>query len=276
MYSTCRWYDRLSVCRYLEKPWFHNQASAYHATSGQTSGDATVLPHWGQVAHICVSKLTIIGSYNGLSPGRRPAIIWTNTGILLIGPSRINFSEILIEMRIFSFIENAFENIVCKMLVISSRPQCVKTQSMQESSSLRSDPFPSAWGESSLQCAIRVYNRFLPSLWHRESILFKLTDFCHTVDVLIKRLMVGWWWWSGCWSWMRCDGTFTGGCYSINGVPLKLILISNPVKSRSIIHRHNWCYKWTIFREIWVYHEFWKNIFYCNNPQFPELTTTNE
>ena len=33
-----------------------------------------------------VSELTIIGSDNGLSPGRRQAIIWANAGILLIGP----------------------------------------------------------------------------------------------------------------------------------------------------------------------------------------------
>ena len=32
------------------------------------------LTHWGQVTHICVNKLTIIGSNNGLSPGRRQAI----------------------------------------------------------------------------------------------------------------------------------------------------------------------------------------------------------
>ena len=61
------------------------------------------LTHWGRVTHICVSKLTIIGSDNGLSPGRRQAIIWTNTGILLIGPLGTNFSEILIEILIFSF-----------------------------------------------------------------------------------------------------------------------------------------------------------------------------
>ena len=41
---------------------------------------------WGRVTHICVSELTIIGSDNGLSPGRRQAIIWTSAGILLIGP----------------------------------------------------------------------------------------------------------------------------------------------------------------------------------------------
>ena len=61
-----------------------------------------VLTHWGRVTHICVSNLTITGSDNGLSPGRRKAIIWTNAGILLIGPSETNFSEILIEIRTFS------------------------------------------------------------------------------------------------------------------------------------------------------------------------------
>ena len=46
--------------------------------------------------HICINKLTIIGSDNGLSPARRQAIIWTSAGILLIGPLETNFSEILI------------------------------------------------------------------------------------------------------------------------------------------------------------------------------------
>ena len=62
-----------------------------------------VLTHWGRVTHICVSKQTIIGSDNGLSPGRRQAIIWTNAGILLIGSLGTNFSEVLIEIRILSF-----------------------------------------------------------------------------------------------------------------------------------------------------------------------------
>ena len=42
------------------------------------------LTYWGRVTHICVSKLNIIGSDNGLQPGRRQAIIRTNAGILLI------------------------------------------------------------------------------------------------------------------------------------------------------------------------------------------------
>ena len=61
------------------------------------------LTHWGRVTHICVGKLTIIGSDNGLSPGRRQAIICTNGGILLIRPLGTNFSEILIGIQTFSF-----------------------------------------------------------------------------------------------------------------------------------------------------------------------------
>ena len=64
---------------------------------------AQPLTHWGRVTHICVSKLTIIGSDNGSLPGRRLAIIWTNAGILFIGPLETIFSEILIEIYSFWF-----------------------------------------------------------------------------------------------------------------------------------------------------------------------------
>ena len=45
----------------------------------------------------------IISSDNGLSPVRRQAIIWTNAGILLIGPLGTNFGEIWIGIQTFSF-----------------------------------------------------------------------------------------------------------------------------------------------------------------------------
>ena len=61
------------------------------------------LTHWGRVTLICISKLIIIGSDNGLSLGRRQAIIWTNAGIWSMGPLGTNFSEILIEIYTFSF-----------------------------------------------------------------------------------------------------------------------------------------------------------------------------
>ena len=50
-----------------------------------------------------LSKLIIIGSDNGLSPGRRQAIIWTNDGILLIGALGTNYSEILGKIHSFLF-----------------------------------------------------------------------------------------------------------------------------------------------------------------------------
>ena len=42
-------------------------------------------------------------SDKGLSPGRHLAIIWTNAGMLLIGPLGANFREIFIKMHTFSF-----------------------------------------------------------------------------------------------------------------------------------------------------------------------------
>ena len=69
----------------------------------RTQNNFGPLIHWGRVMHICVGKLTIIRSDNGLSPGRRRAIIWTNAGILLIRPLGTNFSEVLIGIQPFSF-----------------------------------------------------------------------------------------------------------------------------------------------------------------------------
>ena len=57
--------------------------------------ELNLLTNLGRVTHICVSILNIIGSDNGLSPGRRQAIIWTNALSLLIGPSGTNLIEIL-------------------------------------------------------------------------------------------------------------------------------------------------------------------------------------
>ena len=79
-----------------------------------------VLTHWGRVTHICVDELTIIGSDNSLSPGRRQAIIWTNAGILLIEPLRTNFSEISIAIHTFPYKE-----IHLKMSSGKWRPFCL-------------------------------------------------------------------------------------------------------------------------------------------------------
>ena len=62
-----------------------------------------MLTHWGRVTHICISKLAIIGSDNGLLPERHQAIIWTNAGRVLIRPLGTNVYEILFEIHMFSF-----------------------------------------------------------------------------------------------------------------------------------------------------------------------------
>ena len=82
------------------------------------------ITRWDRVTHICVRKLTTIGSDNGLSPARRQANIWTNAGILLIGPLGTNFSEIFYPNSSIFINENALENVVCEMACILSRPQC--------------------------------------------------------------------------------------------------------------------------------------------------------
>ena len=72
------------------------------------------------MTHICISKLTNIGSDNGLLSCRRQAIIWTNAGMLFIGPLGTNFSEILIEIRTFSL-----KKIHLKMSSGKWRPFCL-------------------------------------------------------------------------------------------------------------------------------------------------------
>ena len=80
--------------RYASSPFGHKTL---------TWPNAALLTHWGRVTHICVCKLTIIRSNNGLSPDRHQAIFWTNAGLLSIGSLGTNFSEILIKIQNFSF-----------------------------------------------------------------------------------------------------------------------------------------------------------------------------
>ena len=55
------------------------------------------------VENLVLTTKCVLTHRGRVTPGRRQAIIVTNAGILLIGNLRTNFSEILIEIRIFSF-----------------------------------------------------------------------------------------------------------------------------------------------------------------------------
>ena len=93
------------------------------------------LTHWGRVTHKCVGKLIILAPDNGLSPGRRQSIIWTNAGILVIGPLGTNFSEILIAIQTFSIkkmhlkMSSAKWRLFCLGLNVLSRVMMLWTKS---------------------------------------------------------------------------------------------------------------------------------------------------
>ena len=88
---------------------------------------APTLTHWGRVTHICVGNRTIIVSDNGLSLGRRQAIIWNNAGILLIGPLGTNPGIILIGTETFSV-----KKMNLKMSSGKSRPFCLGLNVLQK------------------------------------------------------------------------------------------------------------------------------------------------
>ena len=94
------------------------------------------LTHWGRVMHICVSKLTLIVSDNGLSPDRRQAIIWTNSGLLLIGPLGTNFSEIYIEILTFSL-----KKMCLKVSSAKRRPFCLGLNVLRDHEGYRSNMY---------------------------------------------------------------------------------------------------------------------------------------
>ena len=62
-------------------------------------------------------NMSITDLDNGLSSNRHQVIIWTNTGLLLIGSLAAYINDIRVKITIF-IAENAFENVVCKMAAI--------------------------------------------------------------------------------------------------------------------------------------------------------------
>ena len=97
MRNNCSWIYQV---RLWHTCWFAYRPQTHYAFNHLMS--CCELTHWGRVTHICVGKLTIIGSDNGLSFDRRQAIILTNAGILSIGPLRTYFSDNSIKIQQFS------------------------------------------------------------------------------------------------------------------------------------------------------------------------------
>ena len=124
------------------------------------------LTHWGRVTHICVSELTINGSDNGLSPGRRQAIIWTNAGILLIGAFGTNVSEILIKICTFSL-----KKMLLKMSSGNRRPSCLGLNVLRKGNAV---PTQSRDNHTVVTCNVSnvwliwSYGETTPSAWRNS------------------------------------------------------------------------------------------------------------
>ena len=139
--------------------------------------------HWGWVTHICVSKLTTIGSNNGLLPGWHQATVWTNVEILLIQTLGTNFCEILSEIHTFSF-KKMHLNCRWRLTAILSWPQCVKLDSFHQVSLLcymwqimMYEPRHRFW---------QPLNTLRPRQKHFANDIFKCTFFNENVWISLK------------------------------------------------------------------------------------------
>ena len=123
--------------------------------------------HWGRVTHISVSDLTIIGSDNGLSPGRHQAIIRTNAGILLLRPLGTNFSEILTEIIYYSF-----KKMRLKVSSAKRRPFCLGLNVL-------TDPFGTNFNEMLIEIHTFSFKKM-----HLKMSSGKWRPFCFDLNVL--------------------------------------------------------------------------------------------
>ena len=119
------------------------------------------------MTHICISKLTVIGSHNGLSPGRREAIIWTNAEILFIEPLGTNFSDVLI-----GIITSSFKKMHLKVSSAKRRPFCLSLNVLMQTLD------PISWAEhpsaptTSMCCAVAKQLLGIPNWGYQEKMAY--------------------------------------------------------------------------------------------------------
>ena len=132
-----------------------------------------------------MNRVSSIGSYNGLAPGRRQAIIWTNVGILLIGPLGKSIGEIFIKINTFSF-----KNMYLKMPSAKWRPFCPGEDELRAGTL----SFPSwvldkngtkaichQWTEITfvVQKPLKTFTKHQQRIWHLKHFsLNKMLPFC--------------------------------------------------------------------------------------------------
>ena len=154
-----------------------------------------------------------IGSDNGLLPIRHQAIIWTNAGLLTIGPLGTNFSEILIKIKKFSFRKSCLKILSAKLW-----PFCPGGDELTGST----------WG-SFPSCHVPLYKTMSPQhmattwnltgvFWQYYDVMSQLgqpyfEDFCRTVwlaSFLLFEEVMRERWWSAAMRWVSQKITTRG------------------------------------------------------------------
>ena len=200
--------------------------------------------HWGRVTQTCVSKLNVIGSDNGLSPGRRQAINWTNAGILLIGPLGIKFSEIIIEIHAFSF-----KKMHLKLSSAKRRPFCLGLNVLMEVILIQGDSLMIApwhcqsyitsltyWGRNKMADNLQVfkYLSLAPSHDHTKCIYFYFHE-----DVYLCFLQCV------CFPWKRTKNCWVRTLPTLVPPNMSWSPVSGPVDAGSHhIQISRWCNNW--------------------------------
>ena len=141
------------------------------------------------MTHICVTKLSILGSDNGLLPGRRQAIIWTNAGILLIGHLGTNFSEIFIGIQTFSFTKMHL-----KMSSAKWRPFCLGLNVLTNHNETQESTkrIHNVWGVLYVQWKLCIPKTLMD--WHLGEMHWHMGNICTDILILINILILGWSW----------------------------------------------------------------------------------
>ena len=128
-YDVCSWLS--CVFKYVEIKEFHIMIMKYIIRFEKCHLIMIfeiVLTHLGRMTHICVGDLIIIVSNNGLAPGRRQSITWTNAGLLSMWLIKTNSSEIWVGILSFSFYKMHLKISSAKMAAMFSRGRWVNSQ----------------------------------------------------------------------------------------------------------------------------------------------------
>ena len=153
----------VATCHIVNITMLYCTELSWKSTVLQNQNMSVLIKHyhvWLSEAEWSVSKLTSIGSDNGLGSGRCQAIFWTNTGVLLIRTLGTNLSEILSGIHAF-----LFKKMHVKMWPAKWQPFCLSLNAL-------SSPLQQHWKQSWASSIIKM---IVLICFHSESLVHHFT-----------------------------------------------------------------------------------------------------